>query len=130
MKKTVIEIPDDLTPIQEVAAIAKQMSQKALESYSPVFRNRLRIGSDITVKDLTTEFVIKRVSADPIIEMVKCSVCGTDYQSNAAKFYFTNYGGNNRKKPVCSDNCVELMAVAFPGRCAAKKSSLKPLRFF
>jgi hypothetical protein len=129
MKKIIISIPDNLTPLQEAAAIAKKMTQKAL-SGSSMNKGRARIGTEIKIKDLETEIVIKRVSSEPIIEMVECPVCNGEYQNNTAKFYYTNYGGNVRKKPVCSDICVNAMCDAFPGRISANKTALKAVRLF
>lgn len=130
MKKNItISIPDNLSPEKELITIAKKLSQKTLTGSG---RNKevLRIGTQVDFKELQTTITINRVSTEKPIEMVKCNVCGCEYQNNTAKFYYHNYGGRKKKVAVCSDECQKLVIELFGGRISKSKSKLKPVRFY
>lgn len=130
MKKEIkIQMPDNLSEEQEAIFISKNIIQKAL-SVSASSKSRPRIGNEITITEPETIIRVTRVSKEKPIEFCKCPVCSTEYQSNMATPYFTNYGGNIRKMATCSKECVSVMVAAFPGRTAATKSGLTPLRRF
>lgn len=126
MAKIVVKIPDNLTKEQEIIAIAKKLHQKNVSGRG-TNREQLKIGTEVKVLETETEILIQRVSHEKPIEFVNCPVCTINYQSNTASYYFTNYGGNVRKNPVCSKKCVQTMVDAFPGRVSANKKKLTPI---
>ena len=103
-------------------AIAKQLAKKTIGDSTT--KQQKQIGNQVSV--LETEFTIsvERVSKEKPIELCKCSVCGTEYQSNLASFAYTNYGGPVRRLSYCSDACADAVASALPGRIARKKSEV------
>jgi hypothetical protein len=128
MKPIIVKVPDNLTPLQEALAVSKKLTQKALSGSGSAIKNR--IGDEINIIEPEQQIIIQRVNKEKPIEFCKCSVCHTEYQSNLAAYYFTNYGGSVRKMPVCSPECVSIMVSAFPGRIADNKKKLIPVRFF
>lgn len=129
MKKIEIKIPDDLTPEQEAVAISKKLMQKAIGN-SPKNKDQKLIGSGLTITDLQTQITITRVSKEKPITLCTCSVCGTQYQSNLAAYYWHNYGGNPKKIAVCSEVCKSFVIELLRGRAAATKNKLTPIRFY
>lgn len=130
MKKEIkIQIPDDLSKAEEIIAIAKGLARKAL-SDNPRTPKSKRIGNEVSV--LETEFTIKveRVSKEKPIELCKCSLCGTEYQSSLAKSAYTNYGGPIRQLFYCSTACVDIVVSAFPERVWNTKAAGKIARLF
>lgn len=124
MKKTInIKIADNLTEQQEVIAIAKKLAQKQLSGRSDN-KSVKRLGGGVDIKNLQTTIVIDRVSNEKPIELLTCNVCGCEYQSDMAKYYYHNYGGKNTKRGVCSDDCVQFMIDNFGVRVAKKASQL------
>lgn len=129
MKNIEIKIPDNLTPTEEVVFIAKKMTQKAL-SGNHKNKEILRIGTGIEVKDLQTQITITRVSKEPVIEMVKCNMCGCEYQNTTAIYYWHNYGGIPKKRAVCSEECRNNVIELLPGRTATSRNKLKTIRLY
>lgn len=131
MKKHIkIKIDDNLTEQAEVLAIAKQLSLKQLAG-NGVNKSIKRIGNQLDVKELVTTITIERVSKEKPICFVNCNLCGCEYQSDLGKAYFHNYGGNRKKKFVCSDNCRDIILEAFGSRVSISSSRLKhPINFF
>lgn len=130
MKTIKIKIADNLTPAQEALEIGKQLTKKSL-SGGGQNKEVKRIGNQLDVIDITTQIIVERVSTEKPIEMLKCNVCGCEYQSNMAKSYFHNYGGKRQKRNVCSDDCVSFMVENFGVRVA--KSAMKlphPINYF
>lgn len=127
MKNINIKIADDLTPEQEVYAIAKHLAKKSIGTNKD---KQKRIGDVLEVKQLETTITVTRVSTERPIEMLTCNVCGCDYQSDRAKHYFHNYGGKRTKRNVCSDNCIEFMIENFGVRIAKTANKLKPIRTY
>lgn len=131
MKKIInIKIADNLNEQEEIFAIAKQLTQKHLSSGG---QNKAvkRIGDEINITDLKTTIIIDRVSTEKPITMNTCNVCGCEYQSNVAKHYFHNYGGNRKKRFVCSTECQQFMIDTFG--CRVSKSAIKlpnPINYF
>ncbi len=127
MKKDItIKIADNLTPQQEVVAIAKQLAKKQL-SGGGQNKDIKRIGDELNIQHLKTTITIDRVSTEKPIIMLTCNVCGCDYQSDMTKHYFHNYGGKNTKRSVCSDGCQQFMIEYFGVRVAKSASKLKPI---
>lgn len=124
MNKIIITIPDGLSDKEEVIAIAKKMEQKRL-SGSGVNKEQLKIGTEITVKNVDTAIIVKRVNKEPIIQMITCNVCGCEYQNNTASYYYHNYGGNKKKVAVCSVDCRDSIVSFLGCRASVSKSKLK-----
>ncbi len=129
MKKIKIVIPDDLTPQQEAAEIAQRLMQKALSGTEKQI-DKLRIGTQVDIKELTTQITIERTGAKPI-EMIKCSVCSSKYQSDLFFPLFVNYGGQKKKLKYCSQACRNtVLDICGEGRAAIKQKDLKPVRLY
>lgn len=129
MRKIEIKIPDNLTQQEEVVAISKKLMQRSLTG-SGASKEIKRIGTEVNIIDLHTQINIIRESKEPVIEMVKCNVCGCDYQNNTASFYWHNYGGNPKRVAVCSEKCVNAVVEYLGDRAATSKYKLKRLKFF
>ena len=129
MKEIKITIPDNLTPEAEAILIGKKLIQKAL-SGTGTSQDTKRIGDEVKIIYPDTMIKVIRVNEEKPVVLCTCSICNTEYQSDAAKYYFTNYGGNVRKLPVCSEACVSIVVNSFPGRTAAKKKDLKHFRYY
>lgn len=129
MNNIEINIPDNLTPDKELLLIAKKLQQKQL-SGSGKTKEQLRIGTEVTVQHLQTQITINRTSTEKPIEMVKCNVCGCEYQNNTAVHYWRNYGGKPKQVAVCSTGCQNAV-IEFLGKRAAKtKNKLSPIRLY
>lgn len=129
MKKINIKIPDDLSPKEEALLIAQRLNQKMLAGHGRQM-DKLRIGTQVDIKHLTTQITIERTGDKPI-EMVTCNVCGCDYQNNTYKGVWVNYGGERKEVKTCSENCGSaLIDLCGIGRAAFKKKDLHPFRFY
>lgn len=126
MKKIRIKIPDNLSPEEEAVEIGQRLVQKAL-SGSATKRESKRIGDFVEIKELETNIIIERVSHQKNIELVKCNVCGCDYQSDLFKSVWHNYGGKHRKIHVCSESCQKELLLFLGKRASIKRKDLKPL---
>lgn len=127
--KVIITIPDTLTDQEEKRLNSERLVQKQLSFHGNEL-NKLRIGNNLEVKNLTTQIIINRTGEKPI-EFIPCNVCGCDYQSNLFKIVFVNYGGKNKSIKVCSENCQHtLIEICGKGRAALKLKQLTPVRFF
>jgi len=124
MKKIEIKIPDNLSPEKEAILIAKKLIQKSI-SGSAKEETRL-IGSGVTIEHTQTQITITKESKEPVITMVKCNICGSEYQNNTAHYFWHNYGGNQRKVGVCSKDCQKSAVNFFGIRAAISKNKLKP----
>lgn len=123
MKTTTIQIPDTLTPKQELIEIVKQLSRPLLQGK----KDRKRIGDDINVKHAKTIIVIERIAVEKPIETQVCSVCGTIFEKTIGCKLYTNYGGPVRKLLYCSSNCVQFMLDwDTTNRFSKVKTKLKP----
>ncbi len=122
-RKIVIEIPDDLNKEQEAIAIAKALTKKAISS-----AGQKVIGNSITVKHLVDTIIVKRISKEKP-ETLEVCYCGSQYAISTGTFYYTNYGGVERKVKVCSIECRDYVLSQFGDRVAVSKSLLKPLHF-
>lgn len=129
MKKIEIKIPDNLTPAQEAATIAKKLLQKQLIGVAQN-KDQILIGQGVEVIELQTQITVTRVSKEKPIEMVTCNVCGCEYQNNTALYFWHNYGGNPRKTAVCSELCQSNVIELLTGRAAKTKARLTPIRFW
>ena len=118
-----IRIPDNLTPSQEAFAISKQLSDKKLLGDD---NNLKKIGQGFTIKEASFKIEVERFSKEKVITFHTC-VCGNEYQSNFAKKYYTNYGGEIKKHLVCSDDCRETILDFLGKRAAINKSKLNHL---
>lgn len=123
MKKDIkITIKEGLSPSDEVVAIAQQLAKKTL----PIARKGIGNGKDtVNISHTTSTITVERVSTEKPIQFCKCPVCESEYQSNIAVYYWTNYGGSTRKKPTCSLECAQAVVDALPGRTALKSRDLK-----
>ena len=119
MEKINITIPDNLTPNEEVLAIAKQLGKKLLPS------NQKLLGSGYELKHLQTQINIKREAIEKPIVTRECPICKTIVDQKAAKVLWTNYGGNQKKHHYCSDECREsVLQIAGSGRASIKRNEL------
>ncbi len=120
MEKINITIPDNLTYEQEVFAIAQQLGKKMLPP-----KNKL-LGSGYTIKHLETQIIIKREEVEKPIVTKECGACGDIFEVKTGKSLWTNYGGTQKKRHYCTDECRDIvMAISGPHRAAIKKSHLK-----
>lgn len=123
MKRINITIPDNLTPNEEVLAIAKQLGKKLLPSKLKM------LGSGYELKHLQTQINIKREAIEKPIVTRECPICKTIVDQKAAKVLWTNYGGNQKKNYYCSDECREtVLHIAGNGRASIKKNELARVR--
>lgn len=129
MENIVIKIPDNLSPIKEAALISKRLAQKALTT-SGTSKEVLRIGNELNIKKLKTTITIERVSNEKPIQMIKCNVCGCEYQNNTSSHFYHNYGGAVKKVSTCSKECSETAIELIGNRASLKKSKIKPFNFF
>lgn len=131
MAKTInIKIADNLSPEQEAFAIGKQLAKRALSS-GGANKAVKRLGNEINVTDLKTTIVIERVSTEKPITFQPCNVCGCEYASNTAVYYYHNYGGTRKKRAVCSTKCQQFMVDNFGVRVAKSASKLpNPINYF
>lgn len=129
MNKIEIKVPDNLTPEKEALLIAKKLQQKQL-SGSGKSKDQLRIGTEVTVQHLQTQITITRTSTEKPIEMVKCNVCGCEYQNNTAVHYWHNYGGKPIQMAVCSTDCQDAVIEFLGDRAAITKNKLKSIRLY
>lgn len=130
MKTIKIKIADNLTAEQEAFAIGKQLAKRALSSGAQN-KEVKRIGTQIDIIDLKTTIEVERFSTEKAITMLTCSVCGCEYQSNMAKYYFHNYGGGRQRRLVCSVGCVDYMVDNFAPRVQKSANKLPhPINYF
>lgn len=130
MKKDItIKIPDNLSPGEEVIAIAKKLQQKVLTS-TGVNNDQKRIGTPLDISYLETNIKVIRENKEKPLTFCKCNVCGKDYQSDTAVYAWTNYGGTVRKIVTCSAACVETLVTFSPNRISSSKKKLSPLRTY
>ena len=121
-KKVIIEIPDDLTPEQEIFEIAKQLhSRKTLGTNSSTTK-LIGNGSGIKLKHLETQIVIKRKSKEKAFQ---CPVCETFFEKKLGCRYYHNFGGFIQSKIACSVPCTDLIISLNPNRISKKKSDIK-----
>jgi hypothetical protein len=66
MNKIEIKIPEGLTHTQELAAIAKQLTQKKLSGNAANVDIKL-IGDKVTIEHQQTQIIVTRVSKKPAI---------------------------------------------------------------
>lgn len=122
MKRVIITIPDNLTPSQELIAIAQQLGKKMLPS------GQNELGTGYTVKHLETQIIIKREPIEKPIVTIECPICKTIVEKKIAKALYTNYGGNRKTSHYCSDECREvILQISGEGRASIRKSGLKPV---
>lgn len=131
MKKNItIKIADNLTGQQEVIAITKQLAKKQLSSGGQN-KDVKRIGDEINITNLKTTITVERVSTEKPITMVKCNVCNCEYQSDSAKYYYHNYGGNRQRRSVCSNDCLNYVLDNFGDRVQLSARKLpNPINYF
>ena len=121
MEKITITISDNLSPEQEVFAIAKKLG-KAL---GPL-RNLLALGDGYEVKQLDTQIIIKRVPSSPLLITQTCSVCDTIFEPKVGVSMYVNYGGIVQKRRYCCEDCKNVVKdMCGPGRAVDKKKDLK-----
>lgn len=121
MEKIKIVIPDNLTPDQELMAIAKQLGKKLL----PKSGTKL-IGSGYEIKHLDTQINISREPVEKAITTRECVVCKTVFEQSKGKKLWTNYGGLQRKHYYCSDDCRNVVfSIAGSGRAAISPNKLR-----
>jgi hypothetical protein len=126
MEKINITIPDNLTPQEELFAIAKQLGKKML----PAGKTNL-LGSGYEIQDLQTQITIIRKAVDKPIVTIDCSVCRTVFEKSIGKILYVNYGGKNRQRHFCSEECCQaVIDIVGEGRASMKRNGLKPMRFF
>jgi hypothetical protein len=126
-KEIVIQVPDNLTPEKEAILVSKELLKKAKLLTD---QSAKQIGDAIRIIEPETLIRVKRVITEKHITMCTCSVCGTIFQSNIGVPYWTNYGGNPRKKLVCAEECRATILSLFPDRTAPSRQKLVPLRFW
>lgn len=119
MERINITIPDNLTPNEEVLAIAKQLGKKLLPS------NLKKLGSGYELKHLQTQINIKREAVVKPIVTHECSVCSAVFEQKIGKKLWINYGGNQKQRHYCSDECRDtVLQIAGSGRASIKKNEL------
>lgn len=118
-----ITIPDNLTPDQELLAIAQQLGKKMLPS-----KNQNLLGAGYELKHLQTAIVINRVTTEKIIVTRVCPICDTIFDHSIGKRLWTNYGGVKKQHHYCSDDCRDVMeSIVGDGRSSRSKNKLQPL---
>ena len=125
METVNITIPDNLTPEQEVFAIAKSFGKRAIQGSS-----KKAIGDVLTIKHLQTQIIVTREAVEKPIITRTCSVCNTIFEQSIGSTLFTNYGGLVRKQFYCSDECRKAVIDIFGDRCAIKKKDIQIARLF
>ena len=124
MEKINITIPDNLTPQEELMAIAKQLGRKLLPT-----DNKKLLGTGYEIKHLETQITIKREQVEKPIVTRNCPICQTIFEQKIGKRLWTNYGGVQKQHHYCKSECREMvLQVAGTGRAAIKKSELGLLR--
>jgi hypothetical protein len=122
MQKITVTIPDNLTPQEELKAIAEHLGKKLLPS------NKKLLGSGYEIKDLQTQINIVRQPVEKPIVTHDCPMCNTVVERKLAKVLYTNYGGKTQKHFHCSDECRNAMInLVGEGRCSLHKHTLKPV---
>lgn len=120
MEQIHIKIPDNLSPSEEMLAIAKQLGKRML----PAGKNKL-LGSGYEIKHSETKITITREAVEKPIATLVCSVCKTTCEMTLAKPLWINYGGKTRKVHYCSDDCrSKVIEICGEGRASIKKESL------
>lgn len=125
MEKINITIPDNLTPQEELLAIAAQLGKKMLPG------GKAMLGSGYQIQDLQTQITITREAVEKPLVTIECSVCKTIFEKSLGVPMYVNYGGDARKRLFCSKECCgEVINICGEGRAAMKKKDLKPVRLF
>ena len=122
-----IEIPDNLSRIDEVLRIAKHLGKKMLPSND--IESIKSIGSGYTIKELNTVINIKRTSTEKTLITYTCSICNTIFDKKSSKLFYTNYGGKIKTNRICSENCrTKYMAFLPSNRCSISKKKLTEMQ--
>lgn len=123
MEKINITIPDNLDANGEFLAIAKQFGEKLLPT------NKKLLGSGYEIKHLETQINIKREAVEKPIITRECSVCSTVFEQKIGKKLWINYGGNQKQRHYCSNECREtVLQLVGSGRASIKKRELASVR--
>jgi len=126
MKKIEIKIPDNLTPQEEIWAIAKKLNKKML-SQGPT----TLLGSGYEIKDIQTQITITREATEKPIKTIACTVCKTIFEDKLGSPVYTNYGGNVKKLLYCSKECCQaVIDVLGEGRVSLTRGKLQAARTF
>ncbi len=99
MQKIHIEIPDNLTPVEEYNLLVRKLSKNLLPSGIKL------IGSKYELQHLDTQINIKRVPTEDVLATFECSVCNTISELNNAYKLEINYGGVKKHRCYCSSEC-------------------------
>ncbi len=122
MDKIIITIPDNLTKEQEWEEIALVLGKKMLPSPNKI------LGDGYEVKNLETQIIIKREPVFKSSATHNCSVCQTIFDVKLARPLWVNYGGSQKKRIYCSDDCREtVLNIIGSGRASIDKKDLKPV---
>lgn len=126
MEKIRIEIYDDLSPIEELHAINKQML-KAL----PRGKKAKLIGDGMTIKHLESQIVIVRIPRVKVNTLLICTVCSNNFEKALGKKLYVNYGGMKRTLYYCSETCRGVVAeVCGDTRASVKSKEVKHALLF
>ena len=125
MKKIDITIPDNLDPIREVSAIAKQLAKSLPQ------KSRTLIGEGIEITHDKVQINVTRKAIEKTAKSCKCGACDTIVLLTASKQLFVNYGGIVKKKHYCSDECRELvLSIAGEGRASITRKGIRHAFFY
>jgi hypothetical protein len=114
-----ITIPDNLSPTEELLAIAKQLGKKMLPT------GQKELGTGYVIKHSETQIVIKREAVEKPIVTRECRICKSIVEQSIAKVLYTNYGGNKKKHYYCSEDCRDVvMNITGQGRASTKRSGV------
>ena len=121
MAKIKITIPDNLTPLQELAKIATAIN--ALPAMA--IESSKAIGDVFNKKELKTVIEITRKSKAKVAK--ECSVCKVLHVEGVP--LYTNYGGSIRKIATCSKQCADMVLTSVnEDRVSKDRRKLKPFR--
>jgi hypothetical protein len=126
MEKIKIEIYDDLSPIEELQAINKQML-KAL----PKGKSKKLIGDQVTIKHLKSQIEIVRVPRVKVNTLLICTVCSNNFEKKLGKPLYVNYGGIKKVLHYCSETCRGVVAeICGDTRASVKSKEVKNAYFY
>ena len=129
MEKIHITIPDNLDTNGELLAIVEELGKNLLPSGTKLLNSGL--GSGYEIKHLETQIIIKRESVEKPIAVRECSICSTLFDQKVGKKLWINYGGNQKQRHYCSNDCREVvLELVGNGRASINKSKLTPVRIW
>lgn len=119
MQKITITIPDNLSPLEELAAIGQQLGKKYLPTSKKI------LGSGYEIQHLETQIIINRKPIEKPITSRSCPVCETIFEQSIGKVTWSNYGGSVTKHFYCSETCRNtVLEIVGSGRMTIKRDQL------